>query len=743
MNTWKHTELSEASEVADVSEAVASIYEKLPHDFRARWEALQGHDPSDLAQRVVRDFNDRPEERREILIAYLAQRLGYSWTFNRQATLVEKPLWELLSAEAFATLSPQEQEILFLVASSTRRVRPALEPRAALAAICLWRHGDDAMRARAAWILRQRPLPSDLDWMFELVRVLASRAMELEVEPEQRLHALFQLQAEAGFHSVVSIGIALYFTRRYGSFLGGTSPANLVRACDAAAADFGPRMAPWIRLAAESTVAAKLSHPWMEPLMAAAIRHLPDVPQNYRKFHALRPYRVSAPRVAELYAGPLALVAMKDAAAGANLLREVDAMWASNPVRARDLLELLIAETGVSRGDRGARLTRVLEDAKDLDPLLERLIALYIITFDLRPGAIGLVQRFCMLADVRSPCLQRWGVSGLDLDIYLASADYEMPLRGHKVMYAGIELEHIDMDAAALVHYFRTKRSRGNAITGLVQNFGAPTDWLATQVSQSPLVDRLFNQTMEAFERFSLGRNHREHVLDLLRTANQAQTFEEVPLLPARSVLRVAQHARHKALLSAAMAGAAAGGIAPATQGASAVLDAPVVMALTAEVCAATCWYFGFDPAEDPTLPMTILSIALGGSGARFETHDEIHRQLHAFLVRKSLILAALGQGAYRAVLGPTLASGIEVLRVRTGRQLSKGRLVRLVKQDAESAWSQRLLETANLYALPVVEGVAGAVLNVALMYDICESAEAVLTDRFLARKYPEWVKTW
>ena len=29
--------------------------------------------------------------------------------------------------------------------------------------------------------------------------------------------------------------------------------------------------------------------------------------------------------------------------------------------------------------------------------------------------------------------------------------------------------------------------------------------------------------------------------------------------------------------------------------------------------------------------------------------------------------------------------------------------------------------------------------LNAALIYDLCEAAQAVLTDRFLERKYPDW----
>ena len=34
-----------------------------------------------------------------------------------------------------------------------------------------------------------------------------------------------------------------------------------------------------------------------------------------------------------------------------------------------------------------------------------------------------------------------------------------------------------------------------------------------------------------------------------------------------------------------------------------------------------------------------------------------------------------------------------------------------------------------------------GAALNAALIYDLCEAAQAVLTDRFLERKYPDWTR--
>ena len=600
--------------------------------------------------------------------------------------------------------------------------------------------GDEATHAHATEILKSRPLPSDEEWLFDLVRVLAKRAVDLRVESRRRLLDLLYLQHTAGFNSLVGLAIGLYFARRYGSLFGSTKRANLVVSCEKAAADYRPRMQPWLQLAADATVAGRLTMPWLEPLVSAAIRHETDGVRcdRYRAYHQGRPYRVSAARVAEIYAAPLRLVRQGDAHMGAAMLYDVDTMWDANPGRAKDLLELLIAETGQSKGDRGARLTRVLEAVEVVDPLMERLIALYVVTFDLRLTAIKLTRRLRDRVE-----WSKFGLTDADVDVYLMSADYNQPLKGQRVLYAGVVLEHVDKDAAALVHYFRTKRHTANSVTGVIQNFATPNEWLATHVGHSPLVDRLFHQTMEAFERFSRERSHADKVLSMLHAAEEAESFDEVPDLPARSVLRVAQHARHKALLSAALAGAVAGGIAPPTAGASAVLDAPVVMALTAEVCAATCWYFGFDPAADPQLPVLILAIALAGATPPSTEPVDVHRQLHTFLVRKSLILAALGQGAYRAVLGPTLASGIGVLRERTGRVISKGRLVRMLRKDADGDWSRRVAETANLYALPVVEGIAGATLNVALMYDICEAAEAVLIDRFLARKYPDWKRTW
>lgn len=740
MTTTFSTDLSEVSEVEEVSVAVAEIYEKLPRDFQAQWEAIQGHDPAELANRVSRDFDNHPEERREILIAYLAQRLGFSWAFNRNETLVEKPLWLLLERETFALLSAADLEIVYLIATSSRRSRPALEPKAALAAIALWRNGDDDMHARAQEVLLNHPLPSDLDWLFELMRVLAARVTDLEVESSRRLFDLLCLQHRAGFYSLVGLALGLYFARRYGVFWRGTSRPNVTRACDEAAADYTPRMLPWLQLAAEAAVAGKMTLPWMEPLVAAAIRHEPDPAkrQIYRDFHRLRTYRITKARVAQLYAGPLRLVRSGDPHSGASLLANVDAMWDSNPARARDLLELLIAETGTTRGNRGARLTRVLNAVEDVDPLVERLLALYVITFDLRNTAVVMTRRLRGRVD-----WDRFGVTELDLDVYLAGADYNESLRGQMVQYGGLQIEHIDKDAAALVHYFRTKRDKVSAITNLVQNFVAPPAWLATQIGESPVVDSLFHQTMVAFERISRERDHGQHVLKLMKAEGDYQHFHEIQGASALVVLRVAQHARHKALLSAAAIGAVAGGFAPMTAGASAVFDAPVVMALTAEVCAATCWYFGIDPSEDPELPMIILAIALSGSRTDLRKPEDVHRKLHSFLIRKSMIIAALGQGSFRSVLGPTLGAGIELVSTRSGRMASRGRFLRIIKREADTEWSRRLLTGVNVYGLPLIEGITGAVLNTALMYDICESAEAVLTDRFLDRKYPDWKRSW
>ncbi len=740
MTTTFSTDLSEVSDVEDVSVVVAEIYEKLPSDFQEQWEAIQGHDAKRLAERVSRDFHDHPEERREILIAYLAQRLGFSWAFNRQETLVEKPLWLLLDQNTFCRLSREDLEIVVLIAASSRRSRPALEPMAALAAIALWRHGDDDMHARARQILTVHPLPSDLDWLFELMRVLAARVTDLEVDSSRRLYDLLVLQHQAGFHSLVGLALGLYFARRYGAFWRGTSRPNVIRACDEAAADYSPRMLPWLQLAAEVSVSGKLTLPWLEPLVGAAIRHEPDreTRQKYRDFHRLRTYRITTARVAQLYLGPLRLVRSGDQRTGAFLLKNVDLMWDSNPARARDLLELLIAETGTSRGHRGARLTRVLNAVEDVDPLVERLLALYVITFDLRNKAVVMTRRLRGRVD-----WARYGVTDLDLDIYLAGADYNASLRGQMVRYGGLEIEHIDKDAAALVHYFRTKRTKVSAITSVVQSFVAPPNWIATQLGESNFVDTLFHQTMVAFERMSCERDHGQHVLKLLRAEGEFKHFHEIQNASAQSVLRVAQHARHKALLSAAAIGAAAGALAPMTAGASVVFDGPIVMALTAEVCAATCWYFGIDPSEDPQLPTIILSVALSGSRTEAREPREVHRRLHSFLVRKSMILAALGQGSYRSVVGPTLGAGFELVRERSGRMASEGRFLRIIKRGADTDWSKRLLQGMNVYGLPVIEGVAGAVLNTALMYDVCESAEAILTDRFLARKYPDWKRSW
>ncbi len=726
----------------DVVDVVTEAYERLPRDFKRQWEVFESLSSDELGDRVRADFANEPDARREILIAYLAQRLGYWRYLNRVSSLTSDPLWDLLHKKGFDRIDDGDRQLLWMIAGSTRKVRSYLEPRAALAAVALWRLDDGRMGELATELLQRQALPADERWLYDLIRELAGRATESEVEGNKHLIDLARLQNDAGFHDIAALMGGLMLTRRYDHWYTGEVLPNLMNACDEAEAEPW-KNADWLNLMADATIQGELTHAWLERPMAAAIRMAltrPDREAELRAYHSQKRYDVSSIRIRHLYRTRLRAVSEGNARQGAWLLSEVERTAEHNPRRAMHLLEHLIGYSNAGSGSAGAQLVHVLELADELDPLLERLATLYVRCFALEPHAYQFVERHAEAIN--------WSnypdVDPADVDVYFSVADYERGFENRQVEYAGVLIDHNDKDGAAHVRYFAEKRTNPNTVTGTISNFEVPTDWLAGELGESDIINRLFVELMDALEVQSAKPNYARKVLQQFAIAGEpVDRIEEIQALPLPKIHRTAKRSRQKPMLWSAAAGAVGGALAPTTLGFSATFDGPALMYQVTQVCSQMCWYFGFDPADDPALPLTILAVALTGSRPESVNEEDVYRQFHAFLVRKSIIMAAIAQGAGTQVLGNTLVSFLDMYKSsRRSFKLSGERMLRWIRRD-EDDWRSRVIETANQLALPAGEGLLGAALNLALIYDVYESAEAVLTDRYLDRKYPDWKPTW
>jgi hypothetical protein len=366
------------------------------------------------------------------------------------------------------------------------------------------------------------------------------------------------------------------------------------------------------------------------------------------------------------------------------------------------------------------------------DPRIHALLSLYVLNMSLSELALKAVKAYAEIVD-----WQHFGVSPVDLQSYLLVAQYEEPFQERFIEYQGVEIEHCDKDAAAFVHYYRTKRRSAGTVTRWIDDLDLP-DWIAVRVSEEPVVDGFFAAMMHSFERGA--RVRRRPVLKVFQKAGTPLlTKEDIPRLSARTTSKVAWRARHHALLLAVVAGGAAGGLAPKTMGISAILDTPLVMALTAEICAAACDFYGFEPSEHPELPRIILAVALMGSHPESLEPDLVYHRYHRFMLRKSLLLAASSHGEFRNFVTPILAMTVD--RIFGAGKTWRDR-VNLFSNSPKTRLEQ-LSNTGRSLLLPSAEATAGALLNLAFVYDLTEAAQAVLLDRFLARKYPSWKGTW
>jgi hypothetical protein len=727
--------------------SAAESTDELSDSFKARWRAILEMPPNEVLEKVAEEFEHRPQHAREILSVLIAQELGYRKLFRRAESLQHKPLWDVLSRTTFAELGGNARLALEHLAHTTRPGRPALHPMAALATIAMWRHGDIDQQKHAEDLLREFALPDEPDWLYELVTTLTKLAEdEGAAERDRQLIDLAKLQLEAKFWDPAALVCGLYLVRQFAPSWAGSPMSNLVKACDRAADEHPHKMEPWLELLAQAAIGGQLNYPWLEKPMRAAIRVNIDDPAHERQlraWHDRRPYDADHDRLATLYEGLLSAYVKSDGEARDEarraLLEEVDQTVEHNPMRAQRLLELIVMREHPRRvGALPTKLTYALEQLAEkpkLEAADKTLIRLYVANYNIEPHAVRLVRKTADLIDWTDPS-KRPGTDALDM--YLVVSDYERAFEHLTCKFDGVTLEHADKDAAARVKYFVEKRLDPNSLTRIAKKLFTPLEWIGASISNIEFISKAVERGLEIFEERVRNVDMTDRVIGEYREAGiELESYEDIKHLNMGQVDELLQNRRTMRLLLSAVAGGLSGGLAPFSWAAMSLADAPVLLGLTADICSRFCWYYGFDPREHPDLPMEIMAVALGGSRPAAIEPMLLRQNLREYTVRKSLMVGAVAHGSVSQIAGRTLG---RLMNDQLGQQASKN-VTALAKRAVTKNFQRRAAESVPSKTLPILGAVLGASLNVALIYDVCEAAQAVLTDRFLERKYPDWIR--
>lgn len=742
---------------------------EFPQAFRARWAELSAMAPADALARVEAEFGDQPQQARAILSLVIAQDLNYRRGLRRAHTqnLQQKPLWDVLSAEVFEELGAQSVEALARVSRSTRPGRRALHPMAALATLALWQHGDAAEQQESGALLVEFSLPDSPDWLYELVGELMRQerrgglrrwrkkrassqdelsAEELLAERPRGLYALAKLQLDAGHWDAAALLAGFYLTRRLAPGPVGAPMTRLLKATDRAAMEYPQKTRLWLDVMADATVGGRLNYPWLERPMSAAIRlSFDDIEREarLRAWHDQHPYEVGHQRLFELYETDLLAMVKGDEdaqdRARRRLLNAVEHTARRHPIRARQLLEWVVIQEHPRRLPTPAgKLNFALEQVAKKPQLTkadETLVRLYVETYHIEPHAMELVRQTMDRVDWEDPKKEPGAQA---LKMYLVISDYERAFEHLRCKFDGVSLEHADKDAAARVKNFVEQRLNPNQLTRFVRTLFTPMEWLGQGLGHLEFISKAVERAVVILEDRIARVDLSERVLEDYREAGvEVEDFEDISQLNMAQVDRLMRKRRTMRLLISAAAGGISGGLAPLTGAMLTLADAPVLLALSADICSRFCWYYGFDPREYPELPMEIMAVALGGSRAEAIEPMLLRQNIKEYAMGKSLVVGAIAHGG----VTQAGARGLNRLLQQQIGERAAGHVQDLARRAVSTGLHRRTARAVPSKTLPMLGAALGASLNVALIYDVCEAAQAVLTDRFLERKYPDWIR--
>ena len=710
-------------------------------NFKSRWEALGELDLEALLGLIGDGIAARPREQRELLVTWIALHLGLSRRKVAPKRLERGALlWELLGTQRFGTLNANAHDALLAIAQSTHPERPTLHPLAAMAAIALWRN-EGAHAEVARELLATRALPDEPIWLHQLIKRYEALDQKDPVSGRTLLD-LAGLQRSARFWNVTALIAGLHFVNQYGRWSASKLTRSLIIACDRAATQHPTKETDWILLMCEAVLGGALIYPWAERVMEAGIRlSIQDeaTESKLRAYHRRRPYDASHARLLQLYGARAETWSRQQPGGDVGIFFEQEGMRlrALNPTRAQRLLEMALVRRAVRRraGSLERKLQRALaqtgEQSGDLS-LVANLLELYVQNYEIDATRARFVHRWSQDARL----LDR--VDQDELELYLIIGDYERAFEHLTCKYDGVSLHHADKHAATRVKYFIEKRVQPGSVTRMVDAAFSPLEWLGASLGDVSMVQDAVERGIEHFEARIKRQDLRRLVVEELRESGASiEGFEEIGQLSIDHIEVVLRKRKSQRLLLGALAGGISGGLAPLGWGVASLADIPVVLSLTADICARFCWYYGFDPAQEPELPMEILAVALGGSKPAAIEPMLLRQNMREFAVRKSVMVGALAKGALNQAAGRAFN---QLLEKQMAPQLAQ-RARAIARRAVQKNFEHRAVNSTPGKALPLAGALLGAALNAALIYDLCEAAQAVLTDRFLERKYPDWVR--
>lgn len=651
--------------------------------------------------------------------------------------LTARRLWRLFAGKHFARLSPEDLDTLHTLTTSAPRHLHELPTLSATAACLLWYLGPVELHDDALALLTSRPLPGELLWQ----RVLARKM------PHDALLELIRVLLRAGFHesaaSLASASLSNHVRTRSKKDI----HASRMRACDLVSQSAPQRFRDLLELMCDATLDGQLDLPWLEWPMRACIRLNIDRPlrqRTLREFYASQPFDAPLERIATLYTP---IIHAEYLSHGSQIPRHVllqrhaQSLLTAHPRRAQHLLELATVftqRTGAVtlKGKLRRALARYDSAAafSQDDPIPGTLAHLYIMHHAIEPARVAFVERVLAHTDLLDALPER------TLQTYLLVGNYERAFEHLTCTYDGVRIQHIDKDAATRVTYYVEKYPTPRLNAQIFDLAMAPVGWVQQTLRDIQAPRQIANQLLLHYRRRLHTLDQRSHALTRLHHLERVEEFEDIAHLPLHHIEDSLQPLRARHLSVAAIAGglsALAGSIGP---GGFALLDVPIMLLLVTRLCHNLCWIYGFDPVQHPGLVDEILHTALWGpKPAKVQSSTQIHGALEDLAVRKSLITGAIARGAVTRSSLHMIQHWIE----DQSPSPSVERSLDLTRQFLQRTMPRRptQIQTARLISrwLPGVGAAIGALLNATFVYDLFEAAQAVLTDRFLDRKYPNW----
>ena len=592
-----------------------------------------------------------------------------------------------------------------------------------------------ALKALAA-----RPIPASLVWQRQLARRL----------PEDALLELARRLLEWGFAKSSASLLSASLTLTVRAPRGVKAELLRMRACDDVAQRAPQRHRAALELMCDAALQGELDLAWLEWPMRACIRLNFDRPARQarlRAFYQSEPFDAPLKRVAKLYTP---IIQAEHLSRRGHVPRHVllaahaARLMTSHPRRAQHLLELaLIVAHRVRAFTLTTKLRRALARHTELsveelarDPIAPALAKLYLAHHAIEPARVAFVKH---LAE-RTPLLD--DVSPESIHLFMLIGDYDRAFDHLTCSYEGASIQHADKDAATRVTYYIERHPSPRLKAQIFDLTMAPVEWARHTFSAVRPLVKPFDSLWRFYNARLMAQDQSPRALKALSRPGSprgAERFAQIAELALGPIEAAARARRARAVALAAALGGLSALTATLGSGAAVMIDAPLMLLLIAHICHDLCWLYGFVPSKEPQLLDTILHVALWGPKPQVrQSHREVLEAMRELALRKALLTGAITRGA----ISP---SGLHLIGAWFDTQVPSGAALRRAVSFARDLVARtptapaRALGAPRARALPMLGATLGATLNATFIGDLFDAAQAVLADRFLDRKYPNW----